>query len=150
MAWALKLRFWRAGALISSHGALRRGLSGTRLTPRSGYTGLLDKVGGRWDEQQPARCERHRETNSVSDLVRLEDRCKRLTSRERRRARVLLIERDGEGCACCGSTGFLIIDHSHPIALGGTNDLSNLWLLCGPCDEVKTDGDMQRIRWERN
>lgn len=85
-------------------------------------------------------------------------RVKRLSSREKAKVRIRLYERDGECCACCGAPRRLLgipvvpnmdnlqIDHRLAIALGGTNDLSNLWLLCVGCHDIKTVDDMQRIR----
>jgi hypothetical protein len=45
--------------------------------------------------------------------------------------------RDGFHCAKCQSTFDLQIDHVRPVSLGGTNDLDNLQLLCGPCNGSK-------------
>lgn len=38
------------------------------------------------------------------------------------------------------------IDHIVPLALGGTDDLSNLRLLCQPCHKAKTKHDLRMIR----
>ncbi len=46
--------------------------------------------------------------------------------------RPLVLARDGAKCAQCGATERLQIDHIYPIALGGTNDLDNLQVLCQP------------------
>ena len=41
-------------------------------------------------------------------------------------------------CAQCGNGGQrLTIDHVVPLADGGSNDISNLQLLCGPCNQRK-------------
>lgn len=51
-----------------------------------------------------------------------------------------LITRDGNCCSICGeplNTDKLFIDHIHPIALGGQNDLVNLQLLCLSCNHAK-------------
>lgn len=40
-------------------------------------------------------------------------------------------------CALCGSTEELTKDHKIPLAKGGTNDASNLWTLCRPCNSAK-------------
>jgi len=56
-----------------------------------------------------------------------------------------LIARYGEKCASCGRTGIpLTLDHIHPIAFGGKNELANAQLLCYPCHERKTRGDSRR------
>lgn len=52
-----------------------------------------------------------------------------------------------DSCALCSDapTG-LHIDHIVPVALGGTNELSNLWPLCVPCHRRKTTGTTQAER----
>lgn len=45
--------------------------------------------------------------------------------------------RDGFHCASCRATTDLQIDHMQALANGGTNDLDNLQLLCGPCNSRK-------------
>lgn len=51
--------------------------------------------------------------------------------------RWLVFRRDGYACVWCGSVSDLTVDHIHPVALGGTNDLSNLQTLCRPCNSRK-------------
>jgi len=53
------------------------------------------------------------------------------------RARVSL-QRGEEQCEQCGATGKLEVDHIICRARGGTDDLSNLQLLCHRCHRVKT------------
>lgn len=48
-----------------------------------------------------------------------------------------LKRRDGTGCRVCGTTENIAIDHKFPIVAGGTNDLSNLQLLCKSCNSRK-------------
>lgn len=50
------------------------------------------------------------------------------------RIRRAVFARDGRTCAWCGATERLQIDHRHPVALGGTDELSNLQVLCQPCN----------------
>lgn len=51
-----------------------------------------------------------------------------------------VIERDGNVCRYCGDTGGPFhIDHVHPVALGGTNDLDNLVRACAACNLSKSD-----------
>lgn len=52
-----------------------------------------------------------------------------------RRQRVL--ERDGHRCQECGATELLEIDHVVPVAHGGTEDESNLQVLCEKCNNRK-------------
>lgn len=50
-------------------------------------------------------------------------------------------------CRVCGSTENLTIDHKLPIALGGTDDIKNLWVLCKKCNGIKGgDVSIKRIR----
>jgi hypothetical protein len=48
-----------------------------------------------------------------------------------------VFRRDGYACVWCGSDSDLTIDHIHPVALGGTNDVSNLQTLCRTCNSRK-------------
>ncbi len=57
----------------------------------------------------------------------------------RRRVYPILAKRDGEQCRGCAATSNLQIDHVMPRALGGTNELTNLQLLCAPCNRRKSD-----------
>lgn len=56
---------------------------------------------------------------------------------ERVRKRPRVVERDGKVCKQCGATDNLVIDHIVPIAKGGSNDLSNLQILCWTCNAKK-------------
>lgn len=42
--------------------------------------------------------------------------------------------RDGKWCEFCGSTHELQIDHINPVRSGGVANLSNLRVLCKPCN----------------
>lgn len=50
-----------------------------------------------------------------------------------------LIQRDGAACAHCKTTTNLVIDHITPVIRGGSNDFSNLQLLCQSCNSIKGD-----------
>lgn len=53
-----------------------------------------------------------------------------------------ILERDNFTCQQCGAThedALLEIDHVHPRAKGGTNDPSNLQVLCQTCNARKGD-----------
>jgi 5-methylcytosine-specific restriction endonuclease McrA len=51
-----------------------------------------------------------------------------------KKVREAVYARDGRVCAFCGSTSRMQIDHRHPVALGGTDDMTNLQVLCQPCN----------------
>lgn len=46
-------------------------------------------------------------------------------------------ERDEYKCVKCGSQKHLVIDHIHPVVLGGKNHVSNLRTLCRNCNLAK-------------
>ncbi len=54
-----------------------------------------------------------------------------ITARERRQ----VWKRAGSQCQNCGSTHALQIDHVQPRALGGSDEVENLRLLCRPCNQ---------------
>jgi 5-methylcytosine-specific restriction endonuclease McrA len=50
-----------------------------------------------------------------------------------------VLKRDGYMCQLCGRTPkqngvVLHVDHKFPVALGGTDDIDNLWTLCSKCN----------------
>lgn len=54
-----------------------------------------------------------------------------------RRIRELVLRKHGYRCRICGSQRDLQIDHVIPINRGGNNDLRNLQILCGRCNQQK-------------
>ena len=50
-----------------------------------------------------------------------------------------VVRRDGEKCSRCERRHNLELDHVIERSDGGTDDLSNLRLLCKPCHKDKTD-----------
>ncbi len=55
--------------------------------------------------------------------------------------RMYVLERDRHQCQSCGKTeqeSELNIDHIIPLAMGGSNDISNLQTLCRPCNQRKS------------
>ena len=48
-----------------------------------------------------------------------------------------LFSRVEHKCVLCGSTENLTIDHIIPLRKGGTNDDSNMQILCGKCNRLK-------------
>lgn len=57
--------------------------------------------------------------------------------RVRTRTRLLVFQRDGHLCRRCGSGRFPEVDHVIPLAKGGSNDPSNLQVLCRSCNRRK-------------
>jgi 5-methylcytosine-specific restriction endonuclease McrA len=56
--------------------------------------------------------------------------------------RTALRRRQRHTCQWCGTTAaraVLEIDHIHPVSKGGTNEFSNLQLLCRRCNRRKGD-----------
>jgi len=47
--------------------------------------------------------------------------------------------RDGGRCQCCGSTQNIEYDHIMPYSCGGSNDVSNIQLLCQQCNQSKSN-----------
>ncbi len=67
------------------------------------------------------------------------------STKARQKIKETLIARDGERCISCGAKEVpLTLDHIHPIALGGKNELENSQLLCIPCHTKKTRHDSRR------
>ncbi|MFF2344233.1 HNH endonuclease [Pseudarthrobacter sp. NPDC058119] len=54
--------------------------------------------------------------------------------------RTYIWERDKGTCVACGSTNEIQFDHIIPLAKGGSNNVENLELLCGPCNRSKSAG----------
>jgi 5-methylcytosine-specific restriction endonuclease McrA len=55
--------------------------------------------------------------------------------------RVYVLERDRHQCQSCGKTEQeteLTVDHIIPLAMGGSNDISNLQTLCRQCNQRKS------------
>ena len=51
--------------------------------------------------------------------------------------KVLVWQRDGGRCISCAAQSDLEFDHIIPVALGGSNTIRNLQLLCEPCNRRK-------------
>ena len=103
-------------------------------------TSLVDELieAGLWEE--------HTDHYLVVDFddTQPDEKLNDLKNRIRAEARTTfygdLVDRDGERCATCGTSGVdLEVDHIVPLAqsLDDPNRLSNLQLLCGPCNRRK-------------
>lgn len=62
----------------------------------------------------------------------------RLTGDEWRRIRIRILKRDSLTCTYCGATARLECDHIVPLALGGSNEDSNLTTACYACNRSKS------------
>lgn len=51
----------------------------------------------------------------------------------------IVFARDGGACRCCGSSLKLEYDHIVPFSCGGSNDRSNIQLLCQRCNRSKSN-----------
>lgn len=64
-----------------------------------------------------------------------------------KRLRFQILRRDGYRCQICGLTQNdgvrLEVDHIVPVAKGGQTVKENLWTLCHPCNNGKSDSDLQ-------
>ena len=61
-----------------------------------------------------------------------------------RKLRDEILARDNYTCQCCGRVGGrLELDHIVNVAQGGTNDKSNLQILCHTCHKTKTQSESQ-------
>lgn len=69
------------------------------------------------------------------------------TNFDARRFKSKLIALDGPRCNLCGATDrFLATDHVIPRSAGGSNDISNLQLVCEPCNYKKADLTPEALR----
>ncbi len=62
--------------------------------------------------------------------------------------KIILYQRQEGYCNGCGyhfQLRNLTIDHKTPRSQGGTNDISNLQLLCYACNQLKGDDTMERL-----
>ena len=70
----------------------------------------------------------------------------RLKSRKRRLIRAAL----PQVCVRCGATEALTLDHIIPRVYGGTNERSNLQILCLPCNNLKSRSEVRHWNPKKN
>jgi hypothetical protein len=61
----------------------------------------------------------------------------------------IVYSRDGGICQCCGSGSNLEFDHITPYSCGGNGDVSNIQLLCQPCNRSKSNSCTCKIHNRR-
>jgi hypothetical protein len=61
----------------------------------------------------------------------------------------IVYSRDGGVCQCCGSSQSLEYDHIMPFSCGGSNDASNIQLLCMKCNRSKSNSCVCKIHNKR-
>lgn len=83
---------------------------------------------------------RNKEKARLAIYSRVRNHNKRTTGKITKGTFGTLIDRDGNKCLGCLKSPpevRLSIDHILPISRGGTNDISNLQILCVPCNSAK-------------
>lgn len=53
-------------------------------------------------------------------------------------------------CASCGATELLTLDHIIPLVYGGTNERSNLQILCLSCNRLKSRREIRHWNAKKN
>lgn len=61
----------------------------------------------------------------------------------------IVFTRDGGNCKCCGSSQSLEYDHITPFSCGGSNEVSNIQLLCQRCNRSKSNSCVCKIHNRR-
>ena len=61
----------------------------------------------------------------------------------------IVYTRDRGICNCCGSSSSLEYDHITPYSCGGSSDVSNIQLLCLPCNRSKSNSCICKIHDRR-
>ena len=61
----------------------------------------------------------------------------------------IVYSRDRGTCNCCGSSSNLEYDHIMPYSCGGSSEVSNIQLLCLPCNRSKSNSCTCKIHSRR-
>ena len=115
-------------------------LSAERLDTPGKRGGLLPRGEVHYETTPPMR-----KDDTPPSAPRLETPTRQLRESPMSRAEMFkaLIERNGIICAGChrrfDDPLYLELDHIRPRADGGSNDLDNRTLLCGPCNRIKSN-----------
>lgn len=73
----------------------------------------------------------------VECLRSAHNRKRRVTVRGYKKILDQLLHKYNFSCVHCGVKAGLTIDHIHPVSKGGTDDISNLQILCKSCNSKK-------------
>lgn len=83
---------------------------------------------------------------SEEELIARQPACKVTRQTTPKRLRFFILNRDRYRCQLCGATASdgaqLEVDHKVPVAKGGKTTPQNLWTLCHPCNNGKSDSDL--------
>jgi len=83
---------------------------------------------------------------SEEELIARQPACKATRQTTPKRLRFFILSRDRYRCQLCGATASdgaqLEVDHKVPVAKGGKTTPQNLWTLCHPCNNGKSDSDL--------
>jgi len=115
-------------------------LSAEHLDTPGKRSGLLPRGEVHYETTPPTR-----KDDTPPSAPRLETPTRQLRESPMSRAEMFkaLIERNGIVCAGChrrfDDPLYLELDHIRPRADGGSNDLDNRTLLCGPCNRIKSN-----------
>lgn len=134
-------RNWEMAPVVERHGQWAVTLYGVECVER-GYFFPYDRVNELdWVEHmaKKAWC-------NMFDFVSALESARNKVKSGKARVRFLVLRRDGYRCQLCGAKASdgarLEVDHRHPRSKGGSDDLSNLWVLCWECNQGKSDLDL--------
>jgi hypothetical protein len=130
------------GSIYVTHGSRKTG-DGTGWTAIGFYrkvSELSDKEKFRLLRTQPTRIANPAGRTFTSRRPAASHQPRRLKGKAREKALFACAERDGAmRCVWCDSADNLHLDHAVPISRGGTNEISNLRILCRTCNLKKNN-----------
>lgn len=97
----------------------------------------IGDVLSRSEIEEIERCTAHYRNRPIVQAHYAERRKKANAALASKSLRQQVFDRHGEACLKCGDTSDLAIDHIVPVALGGTDELDNLQVLCRSCNSSK-------------
>lgn len=85
-------------------------------------------------DEKPTKCKRAKDYNHVK-------RCQQAKKQ---------LLKEAPYCVVCGSTENLELDHILTVSIGGSDDISNLQLLCHKCHCEKTRQEREQFGWNKS